>query len=417
MDKKLKCPKCGQSNYSENNKGGEQTTFLQCKGCGFKGAEKAWKKQQKDLSILSSNNPFYKVSEGLAPDQKPASSYPSGTEKDPYPEKPARNRTKKKRTELLESYDESQSTEEVRRVSNRSKDMNPFYVQSKCKEKDEKYRNKDEKEYLEKGLPSAIDKKNKDEKKVSSSNPFYRKAEGEVSECPNCHHKCKGDKCSKCGKDKLPTDKDIEDAFDSIFASSRKNPFYKKAREFGDRSEHGKKMKELSDDNMTFPEDPNHSQKKHHDGETSKKKDPSGESSPNDELNPSYDYNTVDRKEQRSSPKPWDLEPGYKDWYEREVDQYYDGWLDDHIENSGGSVPGSNTEKTMNLDDDERAHAPAYPTEAIYEKLLENRHQFTDDYTTVVANGIQYTIKTSDAIAILSAGGIEDVKKKLRKGQ
>lgn len=113
-------------------------------------------------------------------------------------------------------------------------------------------------------------------------------------------------------------------------------------------------------------------------------------------------FDTVDRKDMHKSPDPKDIIPGYKEWYDREVDKYYDGWLDDHIENSGGKVVGSNTEKMMNLDEGERYHAPEYPREAITEKLLESRHKFDDDYTRVIAE------KQGKALT----SQVNDVKKK-----
>ena len=51
----------------------------------------------------------------------------------------------------------------------------------------------------------------------------------------------------------------------------------------------------------------------------------------------------------------------------------------------------------MNLEDGERAHPPVFPTEAIYEKLLESRHEFDSDYERVVANGETYLIRKADA--------------------
>jgi hypothetical protein len=96
-------------------------------------------------------------------------------------------------------------------------------------------------------------------------------------------------------------------------------------------------------------------------------------------------FDTVDRKDMYRSPDPRTFIPGFERWYDQEVDKYYDGWLDHHIENAGGKVVGSNTEKMMNLNDGERNHAPVYPTEASYEKLLESRHNFDDDYNRKVA--------------------------------
>jgi hypothetical protein len=41
----------------------------------------------------------------------------------------------------------------------------------------------------------------------------------------------------------------------------------------------------------------------------------------------------------------------------------------------------------MNLKEDERYHAPVYPTEAPSEKLLESRHHFDGDYNRAGASG------------------------------
>lgn len=165
-----------------------------------------------------------------------------------------------------------------------------------------------------------------------------------------------------------------------------KNPFFKVAREF-QRSPFGQTMKDISEKNMVFPE--------------GKQGEILQDSDEDVRLpythSPGGRFNTVDRKEYRSSPKPEDIIPGYKEWKEKNIDKYYDGWLEDHIENSGGELIGSNTEKTMNLNDGERNHPPEYPTEAIYEKLLESRHEFNEDYEKVVANGKAFLIKKSDA--------------------
>jgi len=144
--------------------------------------------------------------------------------------------------------------------------------------------------------------------------------------------------------------------------------------------------------NMVFPEG------KLTDGEGGSE---SGKGSGSDEARR---FDTIDRKDMHSSPNPSDFQPGYKEWYEREVDKYYDGWLDDHIENSGGKVVGSNTEKMMNLEDDERYHAPEYPKEAVTEKLLESRHNFDEDYTRVVAEKGQGAALTQKAQTLTPQG-------------
>lgn len=111
-------------------------------------------------------------------------------------------------------------------------------------------------------------------------------------------------------------------------------------------------------------------------------------------------FDPIDRKDMHSSPDPKTFIPGYEEWYNREVDKFYDGWVEDHVVNSGGSVPGSNTEKKMNLNKDERYHAPEFPTEAPTERLLETRHHFDDDYQRFVADshGNMYTTGALEAI-------------------
>lgn len=189
-----------------------------------------------------------------------------------------------------------------------------------------------------------------------------------------------------------------------IKKSKNKNPFLKEAREFR-RSDWGDFKKQDSENNMIWPEGKQgvgDSEKKEKTSTTSVgDKDPGHPSDPYDSDTKYYDYDTVDRKEYRSSPKPEQMIPGYKEWKDNQVDSYYDGWVEDHIENSGGKIVGSNTEKTMNLNDGERAHTPQYPTEAIYEKLLESRHEFNDDYTVMVANNKEYVITKTAAEKII----------------
>lgn len=212
----------------------------------------------------------------------------------------------------------------------------------------------------------------------------------------------------KQGFYKIPVDKLEEEKMTSsanknnpFYKKSKKNPFLKEAREY-QRSEWGQFMKELSEKNMAFPEGRQDKEKKEDKDKSSKKQNKSRPMAgdPYDDVEDNAfvpPFNIIDRKEYRSSPDPKKLIPGYKEWFERNVDQYYDGWVDDHIRNSGGSIPGSNTEKIMNLDDNERNHPPVYPTEAIYEKLLESRHDFNEDYEKVVAKGKTYLIKKSEA--------------------
>jgi hypothetical protein len=114
-------------------------------------------------------------------------------------------------------------------------------------------------------------------------------------------------------------------------------------------------------------------------------------------------FDPADRQEYRNSPDPKLLIPGYKEWHENNVDEYYDGWVEDHIENSGGKIVGSNTEKTMNLNEGERNHPPVYPTEAPMERMLESRHEFDSDYIRMVAsNGSNYKMASTQLLNIVS---------------
>lgn len=198
-------------------------------------------------------------------------------------------------------------------------------------------------------------------------------------------------------------------------ATSDKNPFVKVAREFK-RSPWGQFMKNLSEDNMSFPEDPpgkgKNSPKSKGSGKSGKEGagDPYGETagmstkdSEDDEFS-TYDFNPVDRKEYRSSPKRRDIEPGAAEWEDKEVDKYYDGWVADHIENSGGKVIGSNTpaENIMNLDDGQR-EKDLGNRDMIYERLLEGRHNFNDDYTFVEVADQQYKISKEAARKIVAS--------------
>ena len=180
------------------------------------------------------------------------------------------------------------------------------------------------------------------------------------------------------------------------------NPFIKEAREFK-LTDQQKKRK--------WGEDLLNEDKTKSDTST-----PSNKAAGSDKVSPispaftdgtwkSYNWHTtfspLDRLDARHAPNPVDFVPGYKEWYDREVDKYYDGWLNDHIENAGGSVPGSNTEKTMNLNDGEHNHPPVYPTEAPTEKMLETRHQFNDYETIIAANDKEYKFSLKDIETIL----------------
>ena len=161
---------------------------------------------------------------------------------------------------------------------------------------------------------------------------------------------------------------------------SKSNPFVKQAREFEFTDEQKEKREKT---NMVFPQ-----------GGLEEDGKGSGKSLPHSK------FDTVDRKENNTRPDPVDFVPGYKEWDEAQIDHFYDGWVEDHIRNSGGEIVGSNTDKVMNLEDGEREHVPEYPTEAVYEKLLESRHEF-GDYETIIANKKERVIKKADLVSIL----------------
>ena len=246
---------------------------------------------------------------------------------------------------------------------------------------------------------------------IASKNPFIKESEGNFSDqkdkMPSNENNAEHTPAIKTRKKdkgyrKKPEERLIKDpenvrrlSMSNPFVKESKskesvtNPFVKEAREFK-LTDTQKKQDE--DKNMLFPEGKQ--------GEDGEKKDVSkGDNS--SELTNYRRFDTVDRKERRHSDDPSDFVPGHKEWVDREVDKYYDGWEKDHIENAGGKVVGSNTEKVMNLDDGERIHKPEFPVEAAYEALLEGRHELDGDLVKVVAEGRQYTFKKADVEKIL----------------
>jgi hypothetical protein len=167
---------------------------------------------------------------------------------------------------------------------------------------------------------------------------------------------------------------------------AKPNVFTKQAREF-EFTEEQKKKREKT--NMVFPE-----------GDFKEEGKGSGDSLPHSK------FDSVDRKDNNTRPDPVDFVPGYEEWKNKQVDEFYDGWVEDHIRNSGGEIVGSNTDKVMNLEDGEREHVPEYPTEAPYEKLLESRHEFTD-YETMIANKTERVIKVADLSLILKQAQVD----------
>lgn len=64
---------------------------------------------------------------------------------------------------------------------------------------------------------------------------------------------------------------------------------------------------------------------------------------------------------------------GYKDWLVREVDSYYPGWIEDHIEKMGGEVTKNQVpfQHKMNLDPGQRKQMPQYPDNKLMEKRMQ----------------------------------------------
>jgi len=297
-NKSCQCPRCGSKQHSVQHAGGETTTFLLCKKCGYKATPKAWKKKMQigdSFNLASIANGFNKkADEGIGGTSRlPSSNTPE--EQKPDRSKRYHSRGKINKKEELTGEHPDQAADP--RLNGKIKSMGAI------------------------NMTFNLDKIAKKELKKNAFN------------------------LTKLALIEELTKEQIE----------RKN--------FGK--------------NMVAPEGRQDIDKKSKDSDLGQEKYIGAEENRR--------FDTIDRKDMHSSPDPKQIIPGYKEWYDREVDKYYDGWLDDHIENSGGKIVGSNTEKTMNLKDNERYHAPEYPREAAYEKLLESRHNFDEDYIRFVA--------------------------------
>ncbi len=329
----LECPNCGSNKYVVNHAGGSTTTFLMCKSCGKKGTQEAW---DKGKEIRQDNGDSFNLKAFNLKNLKLAvgiGDVDQLASDKPLPENDPQTAFKGK--------------------SNREKRTNNI-----DRLRDRRYDSEDVKANSDGEIKMAFNLKNIKANKTECG-------------CVNNHveHMCK--ECSAKSK-------------------TAQKPFnlMKIAREFR-YTEDQLARKELNK-NVVFPE-----------GRQDIDLKTKGKGSDGNSIDEKYigveenrRFDSVDRKDAHT-PDPKQLIPGYKRWYDNEVDKYYDGWLDDHIENSGGKVVGSNTEKTMNLNDDERYHEPKYPTEASYERLLENRHNFDDDYKRKVAFNLSSLKKES----------------------
>lgn len=381
-NKGTKCPRCGHDKCSKQHEGGATTTFILCHKCGYRGSEEAWKKMQKDVNVIASK--------GTAPgsvSEQSASSFPDAASD------PSRLNPKRKK-----QYYRVNPEEEFKGPAKSVQPTNSRFTEA-SKMSLEKSGQVDDLETPERTTPVIPD----GELSISEIMKFFRANGAEVIFHPN-------DELSEwvakidlenslhsitmpffeCGfgydpnqalinmfqKVKLATEKQ-ERGFARIKKDFLGNKVFnlsiKTAREW----QYTEDQKERTKDRKrgVFPRGK----------DVNKKDEDEGKGGGEPTQVDSRRFDTVDRVDHRS-PDPKEIIPGYEKWHDKQVDKYYDGWVKDHIENSGGSVPGSNTEKFMNLDGDERAHAPVYPTEAPTEKLLETRHVFNDDYEKKVAS-------------------------------
>jgi len=385
-NEKMICPICGNgkpNGFSLEHENDLREDLWQCKECGHAAAKMVFRSSNK--------NPFVKESEGNFSDNRdkmPSNKENVTTCPGVQTRDKARKRRRKPESRLDHHLDPTQD-ENVRRVSM----SNPFIKENKITE------NKRDNPFAKK----ANYGNDNDYVLDDSGIPQGRKS----PTLPQRGQFKKNDKVTVKGEN--PVDNSLllpSLMIDAILPDGRvllndgskrkkidlelvakSNPFTKKARQFKKTKEQEERDEET---NQIFPE-----------GFQGDGKLEEGKGSGLNGSQQETVFDTVDRKERRNSDNPRDFVPGYKEWEDREVDHYYDGWVEDHVKNSGGSVPGSNTEKVMNLNEGERAHVPEFPTEAVYEALLEGRHELDGDLVKVVAEGRRFTIKKSDAESIL----------------
>ena len=320
------CPKCGNSDrklISTQHEGDVSNTFFMCNKCGHKALKKAF---------MPTSQMVQAQSKSVGSDQnKKAPSNKPDPKDDPLIKNPRdlHKRFRKREERSIMSRDPENIRNPGSQTSARRDIMNNPFIKESVRKKDSKEKKEE--------------RKKRQEKCPCNDNPFVGR-----------------------GRGRIENEK-----------KASLNPFIKEAREF--RWTDTQKQRK-NDKNVVFPES-----RQNVDNDKPSKGNGNGNGDNVVEQQETR-FDTVDRKEFRNSPDPKDMIPGYKEWDNGEVDKYYDGWLDDHIENSGGKIVGSNTEKVMNLEDGEREHAPVYPTEAAYEKLLESRHELADDRKEMVAS-------------------------------
>ncbi len=91
----------------------------------------------------------------------------------------------------------------------------------------------------------------------------------------------------------------------------------------------------------------------------------------------------------------------------REVDSYYPGWLEDHIEKTGGEVSKSQTpfQHKMNIDPGQRRQLPQFPDQKLTEKRMQEKsHQY--DHETHFAKIVDPKLKKTAGLE--EANGLQE---------
>jgi len=465
---KLTCPRCGKSDCSRQHEGGSTSSFILCHNCGYKGNEDSWKKQQNPFLEAA-----HAYAGGGVAEKNQAADKPEPQNNPDY--LATREKGKRLRRDPKKRLQERQfGPGECETVRAKSKTMDKKAQEIERQEPIMPFKDDDESEFQRakkeigdawisgdvfvqlKDNPKlgtgtvvqitsdperpikvqwAYDKEGFPDQYGINSGDFGIRKHSPLELQMDKRYVMMGSSAKKFKKGafkmlnlnpfinivaKQNELGSINPFIEKVEHKERKekklkgsdvlNPFTKKARDFKWTDEQIKRKK---DKNMVFTEGPqNLEEVKDSDGKSKSKKE---KDDPGKVIDPELyhkKFDTVDRKEYRRSPDPKQLIPGYKEWYDANVDEYYPGWVDDHVKNSGGSVPGSNTEKMMNLDDGEKHHAPVYPTEAVYEKLLESRHNFDDDYVRIVADNKEHIFTKKAADQILDLKKQENLNKK-----
>ena len=124
-EQKLKCPRCSESDYSVEHRGGPTHTFILCHNCGYEGVKEAWEIQQMDEFMT---DPMVSLAQSVGGNNTKASDKPL-PENDPTILN-GRNRDKKYRTKPEDRL-KPQDVENVRNPGSPGTAMtNPFLKQA-----------------------------------------------------------------------------------------------------------------------------------------------------------------------------------------------------------------------------------------------------------------------------------------------